>query len=191
MEPYRGVYQRVESPLLAPPKWSEFASCLVEDITSEQLEDFYAPDLENERPNEKDRREDRAKDICRTCPVILKCRAHALSQPELEGVWGGLGEDERALILERHGGQLTYPHALTFDRPVSRPKPLLTRLQAEAVQFDAIYTSIQQCATAAGVTHAAMRDRLREAQKALGTKDRKATIAEAARLGLILLPSKK
>jgi hypothetical protein len=45
-----------------------------------------------------------AKAICRRqCPVRENCLAHALSRPEILGIWGGLDQDERkrALILRR------------------------------------------------------------------------------------------
>lgn len=32
----------------------------------------------------------RAKAICRTCPVIAECRAYALANRESWGVWGGM-----------------------------------------------------------------------------------------------------
>lgn len=48
-------------------------------------------------------REAAAKEVCCTCPVIDACRRHALEQQELYGVWGGLGEAERRLLLEQGG----------------------------------------------------------------------------------------
>ena len=35
------------------------------------------------------------KAICEVCPVLDRCRAHALAVREPYGVWGGLSEDER------------------------------------------------------------------------------------------------
>lgn len=43
-------------------------------------------------------REERAKTICRTCPVQARCRSHALTVREPFGVWGGLTEGERRQI---------------------------------------------------------------------------------------------
>lgn len=37
----------------------------------------------------------RAKEICRGCPVITLCLRAALSDPHLDGVWGGTTPDER------------------------------------------------------------------------------------------------
>lgn len=45
------------------------------------------------------RRERIAVEICRGCPVMAACRAHALSVREPYGVWGGLSEIERAELL--------------------------------------------------------------------------------------------
>lgn len=54
------------------------------------------------RGAEKKRREQAAISICRRCPVIDKCREHALGTPELYGVWGGLTADQRLSLL-KHG----------------------------------------------------------------------------------------
>ncbi|MBI3214412.1 MAG: WhiB family transcriptional regulator [Mycobacterium sp.] len=58
---------------------------------------FFSPDGERGRARAK--RERRAKELCRTCPVIAQCRAHALSVNEPFGVWGGLSESERFYLL--------------------------------------------------------------------------------------------
>ena len=44
-----------------------------------------------------------AKKICAPCPVKQQCLEHALRTPEYYGVWGGLSEEERAVILQRQG----------------------------------------------------------------------------------------
>jgi len=41
---------------------------------------------------------EQAKAICRACPSIDDCLAHALSTPVHDGIWGGLSEKERASI---------------------------------------------------------------------------------------------
>jgi Transcription factor WhiB len=51
--------------------------------------------------------------MCATCPVSGECLSHALSTPELYGVWGGTTEEERESLLRwmhreatrRPGGQ--------------------------------------------------------------------------------------
>lgn len=40
-----------------------------------------------------------AKTICQECAVMTKCREYALQQGEPYGIWGGLSEHERALML--------------------------------------------------------------------------------------------
>nr|WP_179275281.1 WhiB family transcriptional regulator [Rhodococcus sp. 06-1059B-a] len=55
---------------------------------------FYHP--EGERGRARAQRERKAKDICSTCPVLLRCRTHALSVNEPYGVWGGMSAHDRA-----------------------------------------------------------------------------------------------
>ena len=45
------------------------------------------------------RREEYAKKICRDCPILARCRAHALKTPELYGVWRAMTARERARAL--------------------------------------------------------------------------------------------
>jgi hypothetical protein len=40
-------------------------------------------------------------EMCRQCPVVAQCRAHALAVGEPYGIWGGLSESERELLLKR------------------------------------------------------------------------------------------
>ena len=58
-----------------------------------------------ERGDARNARIERAKQVCARCPVIQQCRCHALTVQEQYGVWGGLSEDERLLLLHktRHG----------------------------------------------------------------------------------------
>ncbi|MGH3437914.1 MAG: WhiB family transcriptional regulator [Sciscionella sp.] len=58
-----------------------------------------------ERGRARDFREARAKAICRTCPVLVRCREHALNVQEAYGIWGGLGENERREIIARRRHQ--------------------------------------------------------------------------------------
>lgn len=88
-------------PLYDDWEWQDQAVCasMPEDL-------FFPPDLTTE-PAQQSReamharrvRETRAKLICARCPVIDPCRAHALSLPEEDGVWGGLTAEERGDIL--------------------------------------------------------------------------------------------
>jgi WhiB family redox-sensing transcriptional regulator len=50
-------------------------------------------------------RERRAKEMCRQCPVMAQCRTHALEVAEPYGIWGGLSETERELLLKREIGR--------------------------------------------------------------------------------------
>jgi WhiB family redox-sensing transcriptional regulator len=53
--------------------------------------------------SEQRKRENAAKVICRQCPVLEQCRAHALRTPETHGVWGAMTAGERArALLRRH-----------------------------------------------------------------------------------------
>ena len=54
---------------------------------------FFHP--EGERGPARRRRDERAKQVCLTCPVLDACRAHALAVREPYGVWGGMSEHER------------------------------------------------------------------------------------------------
>jgi WhiB family redox-sensing transcriptional regulator len=53
----------------------------------------------------KDKRsvEQKAIAICNTCPVKQKCLDHALKVPEMFGVWGGMTEDQRQVLIEQSG----------------------------------------------------------------------------------------
>lgn len=49
---------------------------------------------------------ERAKAICRDCPVRAHCLQWALDTGQDAGVWGGLSENERRRCSRRHGGGL-------------------------------------------------------------------------------------
>lgn len=59
---------------------------------------FFHP--EGERGAARRRRDEKAKMVCRGCPVLLQCRQHALQVREPYGVWGALSEDEREAIYQ-------------------------------------------------------------------------------------------
>ncbi|MEJ4099590.1 WhiB family transcriptional regulator [Corynebacterium mastitidis] len=65
----------------------------------ENSEMFYHPD--GERGHARTRRENKAKAICHTCPVIELCREHALRAAEPYGIWGGMSESERMAHLRK------------------------------------------------------------------------------------------
>ncbi|MEP6695299.1 MAG: WhiB family transcriptional regulator [Pseudonocardiales bacterium] len=58
---------------------------------------FFHP--ENERGQARERREAAAKAVCDRCPVLQRCREHALTVGESYGVWGGMSESEREGML--------------------------------------------------------------------------------------------
>jgi WhiB family redox-sensing transcriptional regulator len=51
------------------------------------------------------RREERAKLICRQCPVLDACREHALRTPERYGVWGAMSAGERVRTGRSRSGR--------------------------------------------------------------------------------------
>lgn len=72
--------------------WQLHGACRGEDSAV-----FFHPD--GERGRARAQRESRAKEICRTCPVLAQCRRHALEVAEPYGIWGGLSESERDMLL--------------------------------------------------------------------------------------------
>ncbi|GAB3129211.1 WhiB family transcriptional regulator [Tsukamurella serpentis] len=60
---------------------------------------FFHPD--GERGRARAQRERRAKELCRTCPVLAQCRSHAIAVGEPYGIWGGLSESERAALASK------------------------------------------------------------------------------------------
>jgi WhiB family redox-sensing transcriptional regulator len=44
---------------------------------------------------------EKAKKICRTCPVVDQCLEHALDHRIEHGVWGGASERQRRRILKK------------------------------------------------------------------------------------------
>ncbi|MQA12938.1 MAG: WhiB family transcriptional regulator [Pseudonocardiaceae bacterium] len=73
-------------------EWQLHAACV--GLGSEV---FFHPS--GERGAQRSARAERAKAVCRSCPVIRECREHALAAREPYGVWGGLTEEERADVL--------------------------------------------------------------------------------------------
>ncbi|WP_213578172.1 WhiB family transcriptional regulator [Rhodococcus sp. USK13] len=73
---------------LVPGDWVLRAACRGADPAV-----FYSPD--GERGSARVRREAKARQICKPCPVLAPCREHALAAGETYGVWGGLTEADR------------------------------------------------------------------------------------------------
>ncbi len=80
--------------------WRVHAACRTVDSAL-----FFGGDGERQRARRA--RERRAKAICATCPVLLPCRAYALVRRERHGIWGGLSERDRALVLRDSGPPAT------------------------------------------------------------------------------------
>lgn len=85
-----GTEQALE-PTAALWEWQEQGAC-----REASPDIFFHP--EAERGQSRARRVQRAKAICATCPVLDRCREHALAVREPYGVWGGLTEDEREAV---------------------------------------------------------------------------------------------
>ena len=85
---------RLPKPIADLWQWQYSGAC--QDLPSEM---FFHPD--GERGPRRRNRENAAKAICASCPVLQQCRDHALSVQEPYGIWGGLSEDERLMILNK------------------------------------------------------------------------------------------
>lgn len=83
--------------------WQREGACRGMDSAS-----FFHPD--GERGPARMRREIRAKAICHTCPVLELCREHALTVHEPYGIWGGLSEAEREMIIKSKKRRLALTH---------------------------------------------------------------------------------
>lgn len=59
---------------------------------------FFPPSTQ-ERKEERERREVRAKSICAICPVREQCYDYAMAIREPYGIWGGFTESERRQML--------------------------------------------------------------------------------------------
>ena len=79
---------RLPGPVAALWEWQSQGACRRVDPAV-----FFHP--EGERGPARRRRDDAAKAVCASCPVLAQCRQHALTVREPYGVWGGMTEDER------------------------------------------------------------------------------------------------
>ena len=104
---------RLPIPVMEEWEWQYKGAC--RDLDPEM---FFHPD--GERGPRRRNRENAAKAVCASCPVIAACRAHALAVQEPYGIWGGLSEDDRAVILERQGvTPLMIPAEIVAENSVS------------------------------------------------------------------------
>ncbi len=79
---------------------------------------FFHP--ERERGPARAAREARAKMVCRGCPVLARCRDHALAVHEAYGVWGGLTVEERRRLIRAHAAQTETAQTETAQTEASR-----------------------------------------------------------------------
>jgi WhiB family redox-sensing transcriptional regulator len=91
--PARTVLEMTDTRRLPKPVANEWDWQLQGSCQGLNSNVFFHPD--GERGSARSRRADRAKAICKRCPVLEQCRRHALSAREPYGVWGGLTEEER------------------------------------------------------------------------------------------------
>jgi len=82
---------RLPGPVADLWQWQLDGSC-----RSESPEVFFHP--KGERDPARRNRDNAAKAVCMDCPVLLRCREHALQVREPYGVWGGMTEHERDAI---------------------------------------------------------------------------------------------
>jgi WhiB family transcriptional regulator, redox-sensing transcriptional regulator len=73
--------------------WQWRAACRGEDTAL-----FFAPS-DTEVRDVKLARERKAKAICSGCPVRIECLEYAIRIRETHGIWGGLNELERRLLI--------------------------------------------------------------------------------------------
>jgi WhiB family redox-sensing transcriptional regulator len=150
------------------PRWHQRAAC---GGTAESV--FFSGD-EREETAARRIRESKAKKLCFGCPVIELCREHALSAPEVFGVWGGLGEAERWKLLaprRRRSSRLS----------LSKGQWTVLVVAAEGGTY-------AEVAKKCGISRDAVRTRIRAAGAKLGAESRDETVAAAQRLGLIPRP---
>ena len=93
---------RLPGPVMDLWEWQYDGACRSADPTM-----FFHP--EGERGAARRRRVEAAKAICAECPVLQRCREHALTVREPYGIWGGMSEEERAAeIATRKRARVRY-----------------------------------------------------------------------------------
>ena len=74
--------------------WQGRAACRVPNTL------IFFPPSHFERKDDREARETKAKSICGSCPVRRDCLDYALRIREPHGIWGGLNETERRVLLD-------------------------------------------------------------------------------------------
>jgi WhiB family redox-sensing transcriptional regulator len=62
----------------------------------------------------------RAKAICARCPIRRECLSYALDAGPIQGVWGGMTEEERHRLARRERRASAHPAQHTGTRPRAR-----------------------------------------------------------------------
>ena len=86
---------RLAAAPLLESTWRTQASCRTKNAVH-----FFAPPHFERKP-EKDAREGAARALCRSCAVQPECLEYALAVQEPHGIWGGMNELERRLLLRK------------------------------------------------------------------------------------------
>ncbi|MGW0587594.1 WhiB family transcriptional regulator [Streptosporangium amethystogenes] len=82
----------VKSNVIPIINWSRRSSCLSEDP------ELFFP-VSYEGPGRE--QYERARAVCRRCPVRGRCLEYALNTQQMDGVWGGTTPDERRATMTR------------------------------------------------------------------------------------------
>ena len=80
----------------------------------------FFPPSHFERKDEKLEREQRAKEICVSCPVRQPCLDYAIKIREPHGIWGGLNEVERKQLLAHRGRSQPNQHWISLPQTQSK-----------------------------------------------------------------------
>ena len=91
--------KRLPQPLLSNYDWQVDGAC-----RNSEPNEFFAGDAE--RGNRRLSRDERAKAMCRQCPVLQRCFDHAMEVREPYGVWGATTPEERELIRTGRGSRV-------------------------------------------------------------------------------------
>ena len=75
--------------------WRFAAACRGEDSA------YFFPPSHLEERDERRAREGYAKGLCARCPVRAECLDYARSTRESHGIWGGMNELERKILLRK------------------------------------------------------------------------------------------
>lgn len=90
------IYSKLPAPLEENYAWQAKGKCVGEDT-----EIFFLPYAI--RGENKRKRIAQAKAICVGCSVLEECLNYSLDTEQEFGVWGGVSEDERKVLLRRRG----------------------------------------------------------------------------------------